>query len=83
MRTDSRFLVGVIFVAVAISALGANPGVEEVLSFHSDVLVEADGAITVVENITVRSVGISIRHGIYRYLPFLSDVTDVSRDNSQ
>jgi uncharacterized protein (TIGR04222 family) len=39
---------------------------ERILSFHSDILVLADGAIEVTETIRVRAEGDRIRRGIYR-----------------
>jgi len=42
---------------------------ERILSFISDVEVSRDGTLAVTEAITVRSEGISIRHGIFRDFP--------------
>ncbi len=47
---------------------------EEILSYGSDVVVFADGAMEVTETIRVRAEGDSIRRGIYRDFP--TDYTD-------
>ena len=48
------------------AAAGAD---ERILSFHSDITVEADGWIEVRETIRVRAEGQQIRRGIYRDFP--------------
>ncbi|MEM9402515.1 MAG: DUF2207 domain-containing protein [Pseudomonadota bacterium] len=42
---------------------------ERILSFHSDIVIQPDASIDVIETITVRSEGQQIRRGIYRRLP--------------
>ncbi|MEM7613202.1 MAG: DUF2207 domain-containing protein [Pseudomonadota bacterium] len=42
---------------------------ERILSFHSDILVNADASIEVTETIRVRAEGRQIRRGIYRSIP--------------
>ena len=42
---------------------------EQILRFHSDIEVNADGSMVVTENIRVRAEGNQIRRGIYRELP--------------
>ena len=49
-----------------------SPGVradERILDYHSDIRIEADGAMLVTESITVRAEGNEIRRGIYRDFP--------------
>ena len=58
----------------ALACLSAAPSAaadasERILRFASAVEVHADGSMTVTEQITVRSAGEQIRHGIYRDLP--------------
>ena len=52
-------------------ALGVLPASaqERILSFHSDIVVEADGTLDVTETIEVRAEGRNIRRGIYRDFP--------------
>ncbi|MDX1519810.1 MAG: DUF2207 domain-containing protein, partial [Gammaproteobacteria bacterium] len=42
---------------------------EEILSYHSDIVVNDTGEMTVTENITVRAEGNRIKRGIYRDFP--------------
>lgn len=42
---------------------------EEILSFHSDIFIEKDGALFIKEKIKVRAEGNDIKRGIYRDLP--------------
>ena len=42
---------------------------ERILRFHSDIIIESDGSMTVSEHITVRSLQQNIRRGIYRDFP--------------
>ena len=42
---------------------------ERIVSFHADIHVQADGAMNVLETITVRAEGRDIKRGIYRDLP--------------
>jgi uncharacterized membrane protein YgcG len=48
---------------------GATSADERILSYHSDILVRADGWIEVTETIRVRAEGNQIRRGIYRDYP--------------
>ncbi len=69
-------------------------GAERILSYHSDIQVHPDAAMTVVETIRVRAEGVNIRRGIYRDFPtdykdgfgnhyrVAFEVIDVSRDGS-
>jgi len=69
-----RFLRALAFLPLLLLAVPALAQ-EEILSFTSDVTVETDGDLLVVETIRVRSEGIDIRRGIYRDFPvtFRSD----------
>jgi hypothetical protein len=67
---------------------------EEILSFHSDIQVLADGGMTVTETISVYAAGNEIKRGIYRDFPtkykdrygqnykVQFDVKEVLRDNA-
>ncbi|MGH1540050.1 MAG: DUF2207 domain-containing protein [Arenicella sp.] len=52
---------------------------ERILSFHSDITVQKDGRLDVVETITVRSERKSIKRGIYRELPDSYDHPEYGR----
>lgn len=60
-----KYWIGVLCLLLA-TAAGAD---ERILSFHSDVRIEASGMIEVTETITVRAEGQQIRRGIYRDFP--------------
>lgn len=62
-----RLATALVFLAVLFS--GSAHAREEILSFFSDVTVEADGDLLVSETIRVRAEGRQIRRGIYRDLP--------------
>ena len=47
----------------------ANQGAERILFFHGDIQVHPDASMTVVETITVNSMGNVIKRGIYRDFP--------------
>ena len=49
--------------------IGTASADERILSYHSDILVRADGWIEVTETIRVRAEGNQIRRGIYRDYP--------------
>lgn len=63
----------VLLVSLAFAATGTLPatgqGHERILSFTSDVVVEANGDLLVTETIEVVADGIDIRRGIYRDFP--------------
>src|SRR6478672_4197029 len=65
-------LAVVVFVACAVSALGAGPAsagfTEHIVDYHSDVTIEHDGTIEVHETI-VYDFGVVPEHGILRYIP--------------
>jgi hypothetical protein len=50
-------------------AFGASTADEQILDYHSDILVRADGWVEVTETISVRAEGNQIRRGIYRDYP--------------
>ena len=58
------------FVCLLTLLLASTVGADErILSYHSDILVRADGWIEVTETIRVRAEGNQIRRGIYRDYP--------------
>ena len=54
--------------ALLLIAAGAKAD-ERILDFHDDVMIAADGVMTVTETIRVRAAGEQIHHGIYRDFP--------------
>ena len=58
----------VALLLLAMCAISAQAD-EKILSFHSDITVNADASVNVVESITVRSEAQQIRRGIYRDFP--------------
>ncbi|MGY8796050.1 MAG: DUF2207 domain-containing protein, partial [Woeseiales bacterium] len=54
---------------VCLVFIGTASADERILSYHSDILVRADGWIEVTETIRVRAEGNQIRRGIYRDYP--------------
>ena len=69
MRKGFFFLLG----TLALFFLGANTarGAERILSFHSDITVNEDTSLTVVETIRVTAERNQIRRGIFRDFPQL------------
>src|SRR6476661_10266917 len=69
-------LAVVVFVACAMSALGAGSAyagfTERIVDYHSDVTIEHDGTIEVHETI-VYDFGVVPKHGIYRSIPVRTD----------
>lgn len=57
------------FIALFLLAAGIASADERILSYHSDILIRADGWIEVTETIRVRAEGNQIRRGIYRDYP--------------
>ncbi len=49
--------------------IGAAGADERILDFHSDITVEADGSMEVIETIKVRAEGRAIKRGIFRDFP--------------
>ena len=58
-----------LFFLLLPACLRAQQTGERILSFHSDVTVNADSSMRVRETIAVNSTGSRIRHGIYRDFP--------------
>jgi uncharacterized membrane protein YgcG len=58
-----------LLVSSGASAAFAAETRELILDFHSNLLVQADGTLSVTETITVESAGRKIRRGIYRDFP--------------
>jgi hypothetical protein len=50
-------------------AVAGHAQAERILDFHSDIGVQADGTMQVIETIRVMSTGSRIRHGIFRDFP--------------
>jgi len=65
-RLAARLLAALAFAALVAGGAAAE---ERILSFSSDVVVEADGSLVVTETIDVMSEGDQIRRGIYRDFP--------------
>jgi uncharacterized membrane protein YgcG len=61
-----KWLLACVVVLLCIPSVHAD---ERILSFHSDIYVNADGSMLVNENIRVRAEGVNIRRGIYRDFP--------------
>jgi uncharacterized membrane protein YgcG len=55
--------------ALALAAGGPARADERILTFHADVTIDVDGAVTVRETLRVRAEGVRIRRGIYRDFP--------------
>jgi hypothetical protein len=57
------------FCCLVLCAISARAQSERILDFHSDIRIQPDSAMQVVETIRVQSAGNQIRHGIYRDFP--------------
>lgn len=66
MMRLTRWLCTALLLAASASLAGDD---ERILRYHSDLVIEADGAVIVSEHITVRSMQRNIRRGIYRDFP--------------
>lgn len=62
-----RWRLGALLCGLLLAA--PVPAEERVLSFHSDIRIQPDGAMEVTETIVVRAEGRAIRRGIYRDFP--------------
>ena len=71
-----RFLCAALAALLLAAPVAAE---ERIASFASDVAVQKDSSLEVIETIDVRSEGNQIRHGIYRDLPTLYTRRDGSR----
>lgn len=58
-----------LYIIAVLIWCSAALGAEEILDYHSDIRVAADGSMTVEETIQVRAEGDRIRRGIYRDFP--------------
>src|ERR1700674_3399832 len=58
-----------LILCATLGALPAHAQAERILEFRSDIRVEEDATMQVVETIRVVSAGDQIRHGIYRDFP--------------
>jgi uncharacterized membrane protein YgcG len=58
-----------LLLCTSLCAISAHAQAERILDFHSDIRVQGDAAMEVVETIRVVSAGNQIRHGIYRDFP--------------
>ena len=61
-----RRLLGAMLLSLLAGAAAAD---ERILSYHAEVTIQPDGAVTVTEDIRVRAEGRDIRRGIYRDFP--------------
>lgn len=69
-RKPMKNLYAQLYVCLAlICAALPTSAREQILNFHSDILVQADGTLDVTETIEVRAEGQNIRRGIYRDFP--------------
>jgi len=68
-RKSGSLLWAALFCCIASCATRLHAQTERILAFHSDVRVQDDSTMQVVEIIRVVSAGQQIRHGIYRDFP--------------
>ncbi|UCF88060.1 MAG: DUF2207 domain-containing protein [bacterium] len=66
---SKRSLTLLAALLTAVLLAGPAHAVEEILDWHSDILVNRDGSMVVSETIRVRAEGDQIRRGIYRDFP--------------
>ncbi|MFP6582485.1 MAG: DUF2207 domain-containing protein [Candidatus Hydrogenedentota bacterium] len=78
MRYISRFALVLLFFGVAPPCIAQEQ--ERIISFHSDITVNEDSSITVLETIQIYASGDIIKRGIVRKLPSRYPVTRVERD---
>jgi hypothetical protein len=71
LRVPAAFLTAVVVAGVAAGLALPSPGAasERILSYHSLITVEANGAVVVSETIRVAAQGKKIKRGIYRAFP--------------
>lgn len=62
-------LTTLFFAALLLVAATATHADERILSYHSEIAIQANGELDVVETILVRAEGNNIRRGIYRDFP--------------
>jgi hypothetical protein len=92
MKLAVRFVVTLLMACILVAPALAR---EEIRSFTSDVVLNADGSVNVTETIEVNAEGTEIRRGIYRDIPVVMlgsdggkvrpglEVTGVTRDGDQ
>ncbi len=92
MKQAVRFVVMLVMACILVAPALAR---EEIRSFTSDVILNADGSVDVTETIQVNAEGTEIRRGIYRDIPVVMlgsdggkvrpglEVTGVTRDGDQ
>ncbi len=70
----TQMRAALIFLALAFLAvlLPAAANSEEIKNFHSDIYIDENGSLTVVEDIEY-DFQYAQRHGIYRYIPYKYD----------
>ena len=68
-RIHLWLLITMASVLVCAPAHSQEPDSERILSFHSDIVVDKSGSMSVTETITVQALGFQIKHGILRDLP--------------
>ena len=67
LRVVGLWLV-LLWAGLSLAVAGSADG-ERILSYHSDIVIDADGSVQVTETLTVRSLQQQIRRGIYRDFP--------------
>lgn len=58
-----------LFASLMLAGTPDVQAAEEILSYHSDIIVQKDGALDITETIRVKAEGRSIRRGIFRDFP--------------
>ncbi len=72
MASSVEWLAGFLLpalLAVLLTAAPSAPAEERILSYHSDITVDAEAELTIAETIEVRAEGNRIQRGIYRDFP--------------
>ncbi|MEN9895072.1 MAG: hypothetical protein RIR97_924, partial [Pseudomonadota bacterium] len=70
LSAAARFVSYVLIVLLACACLGAAAKAQEkILNYHSIIVLQKSGAMTVTENIRIQAEGQKINHGIYRDIP--------------
>jgi hypothetical protein len=70
MSRISRVVLWTLVAALLLALAGPRAdAAEEILSFHSDLRIQADGSLEVTETIEIRAEGYEIRRGIVREFP--------------
>ncbi len=69
MRRRAALVAAFLATFLLAPAAGAQDGIERILDFSSDITVQRNGDLNVIETIAVNAQGDNIRHGIYRDFP--------------